>query len=174
MSAVPAVRVRTRAAPIQSPRLRLNSEGPASIDAQSRLAATAASLRNGTLGPEDRDLLATMIERVACGEDPAAALGIKRGPGQRSWGTRTALDQRDLLLREAAERFLGGMSVAAQAQHLHVQLTRYSATAWARERVCEECPDRHQGTIHELFWRVLKLHDRVLSARSLRQILAAN
>ncbi len=139
-----------------------------------RLAAAAVSLRNGTLGPQDRDLLATMIERIAAGEDAAAALGVKRAPGQRTLRTCAALAERDRLLREAAKRFYGGLPVAAQAQHLHVQLTRYSAIAWVRERACEACPDRHRGTIHELLWRVLRLHDRVLSARSLRLILATS
>ena len=84
-----------------------------------RLAAAAASLRNGTLGPQDRDLLATMIERIAAGEDAATALGVKRAPGQRKWQTCAALAERDRLLREAAKRFLGGLSVAAQAERLH-------------------------------------------------------
>ena len=139
-----------------------------------RLAAVAASLRDGTLGQQDRDLLATMIERIAAGEDAATALGVKRAPGQRKWHTCAALAERDRLLREAAKRFYGGLPVAGQAQNLYVQLMRYSASAWVRERACEACPDRHRGTIHELLWRVLKLHDRVLSARSLRLILATS
>ncbi len=144
------------------------------MDPHARLAAAAASLRNGTLGPEGRDLLAAMIERIAGGEDAAAALGVKRAPGQRTLQTCKALAERDRLLRDAAERFLGGLSVAELAHRLHKELLRYSASAWQRERVCEQCPDRHLGTIYEFLWRALKLHDRVLSARSLRLILAAN
>ena len=139
-----------------------------------RLSAIAAELRVGALDSEAREQLAESLERIASGEDAATALGVKRAPGQRSWGTRIALDQRDRLLRGAAECFLGGMSVAAQAECLHKTLSRYCASAWQRERVCEQCPGRHRGTIHELLWRVLKLHDRVLSVRSLRLILATS
>ena len=139
-----------------------------------RLAAAAASLRDGTLGPQGRDLLATMIERIAAGDDAATALGVKRAPGQRKWQTCAALAERDRLLREAAKRSLGGLSVAAQADRLHKELSRYCASAWRRERVCEQCPDRHLGTIQECLWRVLRHHDRVLSARSLRLILATS
>jgi hypothetical protein len=113
-----------------------------------------------------------MIERAASGEDAAAALGLKRKPGQRNWRTCEELAERNRLLRSAAERFLGELSVAEQAEVLHRQLCRYRASAWTRERTCERCPDRHLGTLHELLWRVLKLHDHILAARSLRLILA--
>ena len=110
--------------------------------------------------------------RILTGEAADPVFGLKPKPGQRSWCTRTALDQRDRILREAAGRFYGGLPVAAQAQHLHVQLTRYSATAWVRERAFEACPDCRRGMIDELLWRALRHHDRVLSARSIRDILA--
>ena len=168
------VRARALAALNPSPRLRLPSSRRASIDPYARLAAAAANLRNGALDPETREQLAESLERIAAGEDAAAALGVKRAPGQRTLQTSTALAERDRLLREAAERFLGGLSVAAQAECLHKQLSRYCASAWQRERVCEQCPDRHSGTLHECLWAALKLHDRVLSTRSLRQILAAS
>ena len=115
-----------------------------------------------------------VLERIAAGEDAAAALGVKRAPGQRTLQTYAALAERDRLLREAAERFLGGLSVAAQAECLHMQLSRYSASAWQRERVHEQCPDRHLGTMHECLWAALKLHDHVLSTRSIRLILATS
>ena len=129
------------AALIPSPRLHPHA----------RLAAVAASLRAGTLDPETREQLAESLERIAGGEDAATVLGVKRAPGQRTLRTYAALAERDRLLREAAERFLGGLSVAAQADCLHKQLSRYSASAWQRERVCEQCPDRHRGTIYECF-----------------------
>ena len=139
-----------------------------------RLSAIAADLRVGALDPETREQLAESLERIAAGEDAATALGVKRAPGQRTLQTCAALAERDRLLREAAKRFLGGLSVAAQADRLHKELSRYCASAWQRERVCEQCPDRHLGTLHECLWTVLKLHDRVLSARSLRLILATS
>ena len=96
----------------------------------------------GALDRETREQLAESLERIAAGEDAATALGVKRAPGQRKWQTCAALAERDRLLREAAERFLGGLSVAAQAECLHKALSRYCASAWQRERVCEQCPDR--------------------------------
>jgi hypothetical protein len=136
-----------------------------------RLAAMAASLRTGALGAEDREQLAGMIERIANGADAANALGLKRSPGQCTWHTCVALAERDRLLRVAATRF-AGLSMAEQAMALHRELSRYHATAWRRERVYDRCPDRHLGTLHEFLWRVLKTHDHVLAARSLRLVLA--
>lgn len=168
------VRARALAALLPPQRPHLNSRGGASISPHARLVATAASLRNGTLGPEDRDLLATMIERIADGEDAATALGVKRAPGQRTLQACAALAERNRLLRDAAARFLGGLSVAEQAHRLYRDLSRYCATAWQRERVCEQCPDRHLGSLHEFLWAALKHRDYVLSVRSLRLILAAS
>ena len=100
-----------------------------------RLSVIAADLRVGALDPETREQLAESLERIAAGEDAATALGVKRAPGQRKWQTCAALAERDRLLREAAKRFLGGLSVAAQAERLHKALSRYCASAWRRERV---------------------------------------
>ena len=92
---------------------------PARLQPHARLAAIAASLRIGALDPETREQLAESLERIAAGEDAAVVLGVKRSPGQRTLQTCAALAERDRLLREAAERFLGGLSVAAQADCLH-------------------------------------------------------
>jgi hypothetical protein len=137
-----------------------------------RLATLAAGLRTGTLGPEDRELLADAIEQVARGADAAAVLGLKRRPGQRMWATYATLAERDGLLRDAAACFLGGCSVAEQARRLHTELLRYHASAWLRERTLDQCPTRHVGNMHEFLWRALKVHDHVPAARSLRLILA--
>jgi hypothetical protein len=118
--------------------------------------------------------MTTVIDRILAGEQADTAFGLKARPGQRTWRTCAALAERDLLFREAAARFLGGLSLAEQAQRLSVELSRYHATAWQRERASDLCPDRHRGTIRECLWRVLKAHDRVLSERSLRLLLAAS
>jgi hypothetical protein len=159
-----------------APPLRMHplSRGRAEINPYARLAAAAANLRTGTLDPKTREQLAESLERIASGEDAATALGVKRTPGQRTVQTCSALAERDRLLREAAERFQGGLSVAAQAECLRKELLRYHASAWQRERVREQCPDRHLGNLNEYLWRVLKSRDYVLSARALRLILAAS
>ena len=113
------VRARALAAQTPPPRLRPPPRGQASINPHARLAATAANLRSETLDPEAREELAECLERIAAGEDAAVVLGVKRAPGQRTLQSRAALAERDRLLREAAERFLGGLSVAAQAECLH-------------------------------------------------------
>ena len=147
----------------------------AETDASTYLRRISSAVRAG-IAPDRNDLhwAAAAFDRVLSGEPADAALGVKVGPGQRSWETRAALDQRDRLLRDAAKRFLGGLSVAAQADRLHKELSRYCASAWQRERTYERCPDRHRGSMHECLWLLLKLHDRVLSARSLRLILATS
>ena len=142
------------------------------MESHAHLAAMVDDLRREALTPENRDRLAEMLGRAVAGVDAAEALGIKRKPGQRTWQTGEALVERDHLLREAAAQFLTGLSVAGQARRLHLEWSRYHAGAWQRERVLERCPDRHVGTVRELLWRVLKLHDRVLSARTLRLMLA--
>jgi hypothetical protein len=35
------------------------------------------------------------------------------------------------------------------------------ARAWRRDRVLDECPIRHHGTLREFAWRALRLHDSV-------------
>jgi hypothetical protein len=113
-----------------------------------------------------------MMERIARGEEASAALGLKPGPGQQMWHTMEALAERDRLLCEAAAQFVLGLSMAEQARRLHIELLRYQESAWPRERSADQCPDRHIGGLYELLWRILKLHDRVPAARSIRMILA--
>lgn len=141
------------------------------MNANVRLAAVVSSLRTGTLSPEDREQLADMLDRIANGADAAAALGLKRSPGQRTWRTCAVLAERDRLLRVAAAR-LAGLSITEQAMALHTELSRYHATAWQRERTYECCPERHAGKITELLWNILKVHDHLLAARSIRLVLA--
>ena len=116
------VRARALAAQTPPPRLRPPPRGQASVNPHARLAATAANLRSETLDPEAREELAECLERIAAGEDAAVVLGVKRTPGQRTLRTCAALAERDRLLRDAAARYLGGLSVVAQADCLHKEL----------------------------------------------------
>jgi hypothetical protein len=140
-----------------------------------RLRRLAAAIRTGRAPDhDDREWLADAIDQVLAGEPADAAFGLKARPGQRSWRTCAALAERDRLFREAAARFLGGLSLSEQAHRLSVELSRYHATAWQRERTSDLCPDRHLGTIRELLWRALKANDRVLGDRTLRLVLATS
>jgi hypothetical protein len=120
--------------------------------------------------PNDMSRMASALDRILTGEAADTAFGFKPKRGQRTSSNRTRLDQRNRLLSEAATRLYGGLPKAAQAQRLHTQLTRYRANAWERERSNEAPP----GTANELFWRALKCHDRELSVRTLRLILATS
>jgi hypothetical protein len=140
-----------------------------------RLRRIAAAIGAGrALDRDDEFWLATVLDHILTGEAPDVALGLKAGPGQRTWQTRAALAERDRLFREAAARFLGGSSLAEQAHRLSIELSHYHATAWERERAYDRCPDRHLGRLGEFLWHALKRHDRPLSARSLRLVLAAS
>jgi len=140
-----------------------------------RLRRIAVAIRAGHAPDRDDELwMATVLDRILAGEPADVAFGLKAGPGQRTWRSCAALAERDRLFRAAAARFLGGLSLAEQAHRLSVELSRYHATAWQRERASDLCPNRHLGTIREFLWSALKQHDRLLTGRSLRLVLAGN
>jgi L-asparaginase II len=76
------------------------------------------------------------------------------------------------VLRTMAGRFFAGQPQAVQADAIHTALERYAASAWARERALDACPDRHAGTVAACCWTVLRLRDSVPSSRHIRRILA--
>src|SRR5262245_30344412 len=120
------------------------------MNSHARLAVIAANLRAGTIDSESRKDLATTLERIASGEEATAVLHLKPRPGQRLWTTVAALAERDRWLRLAAARLAPDAPKAEQARALHAALLRYSSTAWQRERVLEECPPRHAGSLYAL------------------------
>jgi hypothetical protein len=108
----------------------------------------------------------------AANHAPALDLANMRGPGQRSPQTLLLLDERDVLLREVAERFFLDTSDREIARTLHAALTRYACTAWQqRERTELTCPRRHDGTIRAFYWRILRTIDHVPSERTIRRAL---
>lgn len=133
------------------------------------LDSIAAALRAGVpLDEDDIERAATAIESFARGEVARAE------PGQRHPRTQAALAERDRLLCEAAETYFGNLTDNGRAAALHGALDRFATTAWLRERVLDECPARHLGTVREACWRALKLHEHVLSARAIRRKLATS
>jgi hypothetical protein len=123
---------------------------------------------------DDQAWLADALDRVLAGEPIASAFDMKPRPGQRTLATISALDRRNALLRDAAAQFFRDVPTAEQARRLSAALAHYHATAWQRERSLDACPLRHAGKIHELLWGALKANDRVLSARSIRLVLATS
>jgi len=79
---------------------------------------------------------------------------------------------RDHLLRTAADRFCAGMKHRPAAAMLRTKLIRYREGGWRRDRVEVQCPDRHRGSISELFWTLLTISDAVPGDRTIRAALA--
>ncbi len=142
-------------------------------------AATIAALRRGaeiwraTDDADVREVGAILAVWLANRSAPRleTALGLTGLPGQRRASTLAAAAEVDALLREAAQRFLADLSVAAQANEIEMHLTRYETTAWLRERGQAQCPVRHKGTIREYCFRILKVGGRSQSAESIRRKL---
>lgn len=122
------------------------------------------------LAADDARTLAAMVRAAIAGEPIEHALGIERGPGQRTLATTAALAARDLALREAGRFYPGPPS--AQAEALARDLRHYAASGWLYERTHDTCPARHKDKKGELLWRVLKARDYVLTPRAIRSILA--
>jgi hypothetical protein len=96
------------------------------------------------------------------------------GRGQRSPADVLARTIRDHLLRTAADRFYAGMKHRPAAAMLRTKLIQYRESGWRRDRVEVRCPDRHRGSISELFWQLLKVRDAIPGDRTIRAALAHN
>jgi hypothetical protein len=85
-------------------------------------------------------------------------------------------DERDRYLIAAADRYCIGRSDNSAADYLCAKLRLFRATAWRRDRDCDEalCPARHRGTIREFFWMVLKARDHLPGERLVREVLRAS
>jgi hypothetical protein len=75
------------------------------------------------------------------------------GRGRRSPKVLLVLDERNALLRTAADRFCIGMSNRQAAAHLRTALLRYREGAWRRERADLTMPQRHANKLTGLLWR---------------------
>lgn len=91
--------------------------------------------------------------------------------GKRLPETIEAIALRDALLREAAARFCAGMTDHQASALLHVKLLRYQTSAWRRDRAEAECPLRLAGRLDAVLWQILKTHDHVCSAMTIRRAL---
>ena len=126
-----------------------------------------AALRAGEIGPKDA---AELIEALL-GADVHIQ---KRKPGQRTLETNQGIKCRNAALKHVAKNFFTGRCISVQAADLAQELTRYHATAWQRDRQLAECPARYTGTPRAFLFRILKLIDAPLSARTIRRILATS
>lgn len=98
------------------------------------------------------------------------------GRGHPTPAEMLSRDERDRYLIAAADRFYIGVSDNSAAADLVTKLSLYRATAWQRDRDCDEalCPHRHRGAIREFFWMILKSRDRLPGERLVREVLRAS
>jgi hypothetical protein len=134
------------------------------VQIRQRLASVAVALRGGVaLDADDSVQLAEALDRIAQGVAADVAFGLRR---QRA-DMLAAIKARDYVLRDAAKNLPPSLTLAEAAGQLHRELSRYSASAWRRERLLDQCPARHRWE-----WQALRLRDAVPSTRSIRRVLA--
>jgi hypothetical protein len=116
-----------------------------------RAAATVDAAGDGNM--------AQALRSIIGGADPAEALQL---------GTLRAekIAERDQLIRHALARFGGTYDDLARA------FGDYETTAWLREKRDAGCPDRWRDTAQAIFWRVLKLGERI-SKRKVERAMQA-
>lgn len=93
------------------------------------------------------------------------------GRGRRTPATLLRLDERDSLLREAAQFYLGA-SDREIARRLRSSLSLYRGGRWRRDRSEALCPPRYAGKVAAALWRLLKVHDAIPSEMTIRRALA--
>ena len=102
-------------------------------------------------------------------------IGLANGQSERKWQTTHALELRNELLRDAACQFFPNLIPTRQADEISPLYNRYRAIPWARgECDLDECPIKYLGTVRELFWKALKLHDASLGVERIRKILVTS
>lgn len=134
---------------------------------QHDLAFVAAAVRNGTLLASDAAWLSAALSKIANGEAPDIALGLRR---QRA-DMLAAIKTRDGILRDAAKT-MPGLPLVGAASRIYTEMLRYRQGAWRRERHLDQCPICHRGTLREMAWQALRLRDHVPKPRSIRRILS--
>jgi hypothetical protein len=92
--------------------------------------------------------------------------------GHRTTATLDAIERRNQLILEAADRYFPGLSGRETARRLRVCLLRYQCGAWRRTRTEASCPDRHLGRLEALLWQLLKVRDHVPGDKLVRTALA--
>ena len=139
-----------------------------------RLTRVAQALSHGDADPADQRWLAEALQSYLSGGGAAtidAALGLRRGRGERSWRFSYAVRVRDELLRQTAERFFGHLTPIKRAEAIALGLRRYGASAWRTERLLDQCPARRTNRVEGLFWLMLKARPAVLSADRVARII---
>jgi hypothetical protein len=85
----------------------------------------------------------------------------------------TRFDLRAEIIYSAAEGFFQGCSAHDAAKSIAAGLGRYRATAWGRESLLSDCPQRHAGKVQSAYWQMLKTCDRPLGVDRIRKLLGS-
>jgi hypothetical protein len=121
----------------------------------------------------DRVALAGAIRAWATGSHPSldAAMGVKRGCGQKSHTTAARLATRDALLRACADRFFASLCLSARTEAISTALCRYEASGWRIDRGRSSMPPDYEGTEREYLYRICALGTGIPKRRRLIEIL---
>jgi hypothetical protein len=79
--------------------------------------------------------------------------------------------RRDALIVEVRQRFFGGLNDREASNRIAIGIRRYETSAWRRDRSAPECPARIAGTDQGMYWHILRLAPRSLSADRIRVIV---
>ena len=93
------------------------------------------------------------------------------GPGHRTPRTLLTIDERDALLIEIAHRFFGGLSDREAARRIHHAISLYRDGRWRRTAIDLQSP-HPADRIETLLWSILRVRDRLPSARLIRLVIA--
>jgi hypothetical protein len=102
------------------------------------------------------------------------ALGLRYGRGGVPWWRERAIRERDAALRKLADGCGAGLSICQRSKEIETLARRYGASAWLRDRKCQEMPASYAGTPRELLWRAFRSGATMpLSERQVRNIISA-
>jgi hypothetical protein len=120
------------------------------------------------LDPKSLDALCEGL--LDAGDAARLTEALRRRPGQRSWQRIATDEARYTRIISIAVTFWPNANASECARQFHLTCSRYHGGHWRRDRVLVECPT-DLSPLHQQFWHLLKLHDRVLSEERLRHII---
>ena len=105
-------------------------------------------------------------------ENLAEAFRLQNGKGGIPWWRSESIRERDVALREMAERFFADLRPSVQAQRIDIASRRFAASRWREDRDKDEMPAHYRGKLKEYLWRAFASRAVMpLSERQLRSIL---
>lgn len=145
--------------------VEIGRPGPVSSGLDVLLIVADAACAGQPVPPDAGRLFCDAVTAVLDGRFPTIdkALGLY-GRGKSSLKVMTAIRRRDEIIRQTL------IAYSLTSVELEAILRDYQSRCWTRDRILDECPARHAGTVREACWQILKLVDRALSDRQIRSI----